>query len=157
MDWEERIELNPEILVGKPVVRGTRLSVQLIIERLADGWTTDEVVDQYPTLTKDDVLACLRYASGCVQAVSEREQGLRRDAVGRTERIERNPAVLVGKPVIKGTRLSVEFVLDRLADSWTTAELVGKYPNLAAADVSACLRYTSELLQTEQAKRLVSA
>ena len=157
MDWEERIELNPEILVGKPVVRGTRLSVQLIIELLADGWTTEEVLDQYPTLTKDDVLACLRYASGCVQAVSEREQGLQGDAVGRTERIERNPAVLVGKPVIKGTRLSVEFILDRLADSWTTAELVGKYPNLAAADVSACLRYTSELLQTEQAKRLVSA
>ena len=66
MDWEERIELNPEILVGKPVVRGTRLSVQLIIERLADGWTTEEVVDQYPTLTKDDVLACLRYASQCL-------------------------------------------------------------------------------------------
>ena len=66
MDWEERIELNPEILVGKPVVRGTRLSVQLIIELLADGWTTEEVLDQYPTLTKDDVLACLRYASGCL-------------------------------------------------------------------------------------------
>ena len=66
MDWEERIELNPEILVGKPVVRGTRLSVQLIIELLGDGWTVDEVLDQYPTLTKDDVLACLRDASGCL-------------------------------------------------------------------------------------------
>ena len=63
MDWEERVELNPEVLAGKPVVKGTRLSVQLIIELLADDWSTEEILDQYPTLTKDDVLACLRYAS----------------------------------------------------------------------------------------------
>ena len=66
MGWEERIELNPEILVGKPIVRGTRISVQLVIERLADGCTTDELVEQYPRLTKDDVLACLHYASECL-------------------------------------------------------------------------------------------
>ncbi len=64
----------------------------------------------------------------------------------REERIERNPAVLVGKPVVKGTRLSVEFVLDRLADGWTPEELVGKYPNLSNEDVLACLRYASEQL-----------
>ena len=63
MDWEERVELNPEVLVGKPAVKGTRLSVQLILELLADGWSAEEVLDQYPTLTRDDVLACLRYAS----------------------------------------------------------------------------------------------
>ena len=63
MDWEERVDLNPEVLAGKPVVKGTRLSVQLILELLADGWSTEEVLDQYPTLTKDDVFACLRYAS----------------------------------------------------------------------------------------------
>ena len=65
MDWEERVELNPEVLAGKPVVKGTRLSVQLILELLADDWSTEEVLDQYPTLTRDDVLACLRYASEC--------------------------------------------------------------------------------------------
>ena len=41
----------------------TRLSVQLILELLADGWSTEEILDQYPTLTRDGVLACLRYAS----------------------------------------------------------------------------------------------
>lgn len=157
MDRDERIELNPEILVGKPVVRGTRLSVQLVIERLADGWTMVELVEQYPRLTREDVLGCLRYASKCVQEASERERGLQGDATGRIERLERNPAVLVGKPVIKGTRLSVEFILDRLADSWTTAELVGKYPNLTVADVFACLRYASGVVRVEQAKRLLRA
>ena len=63
MDWEERVELNPEVLAGKPVVKGTRLSVQLILELLADDWSTEEVLEQYPTLTRDDVLVCLRYAS----------------------------------------------------------------------------------------------
>ena len=68
MDWEERVELNPEVLAGKPVVKGTRLSVQLILELLADDWSPEEVLDQYPTLTRDDVLACLRYASECMAA-----------------------------------------------------------------------------------------
>lgn len=67
MDRDERIELNPEILVGKPVVRGTRLSVQLVIERLADGWTVEELVGKYPGLAQEDVFACLRYASGVLQ------------------------------------------------------------------------------------------
>ena len=63
MDWEERIQLNTEVLAGKPVVKGTRLSVQLILELLADDWSTEEVLEQYPTLARDDVLVCLRYAS----------------------------------------------------------------------------------------------
>ena len=63
MDREERVQLNPEVLAGKPAVKGTRLSVQLILELLADDWSTEEILDQYPMLTKDDVLACLRYTS----------------------------------------------------------------------------------------------
>ena len=73
MDREERIELNLEVLAGKPVVKGTRLSVQLILELLADDWSTDEILDQYPTLTKADVLACLchaRSAPGCEAGLS---------------------------------------------------------------------------------------
>ena len=71
-DWEERIELNPKILVGKPVVKGTRLSVEFVLDRLGDGWKTEELVDKYPNLTTEDVLACLRYASEMLQ--SERAQ-----------------------------------------------------------------------------------
>ena len=66
MSWDERIELNPEVLVGKPVVKGTRLSVQLVIEHLADGWTVEDLVERYPRLTREDVFACLRYASECL-------------------------------------------------------------------------------------------
>lgn len=63
MDWRERIELNPKVLVGKPVVKGTRLSVEFIITRLAQGATPDELVHNHPRLTREDILACLAYAA----------------------------------------------------------------------------------------------
>ena len=63
MSWEDRIETNPAVLVGKPVVSGTRISVELVIELLADGWAEDELLEGYPALSRDDIRACLHYAS----------------------------------------------------------------------------------------------
>jgi uncharacterized protein (DUF433 family) len=62
MDWQERITIDPKILVGKPVVKGTRLSVEFIIGLLAQGWSEAEVLRNYPGLTTDDLKACLAYA-----------------------------------------------------------------------------------------------
>ncbi|MEA1994514.1 MAG: DUF433 domain-containing protein [Euryarchaeota archaeon] len=59
----ERITLNPKIKVGKPVIRGTRLTVQYILNQLAHGATVDEILQEYKGLTKEDILACLLYAS----------------------------------------------------------------------------------------------
>lgn len=59
----ERIALNPKIMIGKPVIRGTRLTVQYILNLLAHGATVDEVLQEYKGLTKEDILACLLYAS----------------------------------------------------------------------------------------------
>ena len=63
MDWRERIVCNPDILVGKPTVRGTRLSVELILGWLAQGWTHEMLLEAYPQLTRDDVLAALAFAA----------------------------------------------------------------------------------------------
>jgi uncharacterized protein (DUF433 family) len=63
MDWRDRITVDPKILVGKPVVKGTRISVELIVDLLAVGWTHEQVLDSYPTLKADDIRACLSYAS----------------------------------------------------------------------------------------------
>lgn len=63
MNWQERIEINPGVLVGKPVIRGTRLAVEFIVELLANGWSQQQIVQNYPGITHDDILACLRYAS----------------------------------------------------------------------------------------------
>ena len=59
----ERIVLDPEILAGKPVIRGTRLAVEFILELLAAGQSEAELLADYPGLTREDVLACLSYAS----------------------------------------------------------------------------------------------
>jgi uncharacterized protein (DUF433 family) len=63
MDWPERIILDPEILAGKPVIRGTRLAAEFILELLAAGQTEAEILYSYPGLTREDILACLAYAS----------------------------------------------------------------------------------------------
>ncbi|MBI4703412.1 MAG: DUF433 domain-containing protein [Deltaproteobacteria bacterium] len=62
MTWEDRITVDPAILTGKPVVRGTRLAVEFIVGLLADGWNEAEILRNYPGITRQDVLACLAYA-----------------------------------------------------------------------------------------------
>ena len=57
-----RITLDPQILTGKPVVRGTRLAVEFVIGLLADGWTEADILSNYPGLAHDDIIACLAYA-----------------------------------------------------------------------------------------------
>jgi uncharacterized protein (DUF433 family) len=59
MNWRERIVVDPNILVGKPVVRGTRLSVDFLLELMAQGWPETEILRNYPGLTHEDIAACL--------------------------------------------------------------------------------------------------
>ena len=58
----ERITLNPKVMVGKPVIRGTRLTVEFILNLLAHGATTAEILDEYDGLTLEDIQACLLFA-----------------------------------------------------------------------------------------------
>ncbi len=68
MAWQDRIVVDPGILVGKPVVKGTRLAVEFIIDLLAQGWTEAEILRNYPGLTREDIRACLVYASMVLRA-----------------------------------------------------------------------------------------
>lgn len=62
MDWRERIVVDSQVLAGKPVVRGTRLAVEFVVELLAAGWTEAQLLSEYPGLGREDVRACLAYA-----------------------------------------------------------------------------------------------
>ena len=64
MDWKDRIPIDPNVLVGKPVIKGTRMAVAFIIELLAEGWTHEQILKSYPQLTAEDIQASLCYASG---------------------------------------------------------------------------------------------
>ena len=66
-DWNERIVTDPDIVVGKPIVRGTRLAVEFVIELLAEGWPESEILRNYPRLTTEDIRACLAYARDRLQ------------------------------------------------------------------------------------------
>ena len=59
----DRIERDPEVMMGKPVIKGTRITVELILRECARGAPVDEIVDAYPKLTSDDVHAALAYAA----------------------------------------------------------------------------------------------
>jgi uncharacterized protein (DUF433 family) len=66
--WEQRIVIDPGVLTGKPVVCGTRLAVEFIVELLANGWSEEEIIRNYPGITRDDIRACLQYASAMLRA-----------------------------------------------------------------------------------------
>lgn len=62
-DLQERIVLDPNVMVGKPVIRGTRLTVEYILRLLANGATVDEILNEYDGLAVDDIRACMLFAS----------------------------------------------------------------------------------------------
>jgi uncharacterized protein (DUF433 family) len=63
MRGQERVEINPKILLGKPVIRGTRISVELILRKLGEGASESELLESYPHLSKEDIRAAITYAA----------------------------------------------------------------------------------------------
>ena len=63
MKWQERIEINPQVLVGKPVIKGTRIAVEFVIDLMGRGWSIERILREYDHLTAADSQACLCYAS----------------------------------------------------------------------------------------------
>jgi uncharacterized protein (DUF433 family) len=63
MNWKDHIVVNPDVLVGKPIIRGTRISVELLLDRFADGWSYAEILEAYPHLTREQVQAALAFAA----------------------------------------------------------------------------------------------
>ena len=70
MKWRDRIAVDPDVLVGKPVIKGTRIAVEFVIALMARGWTTEQILDEYDHLTTADVQACLMYAGELLEAQS---------------------------------------------------------------------------------------
>jgi uncharacterized protein (DUF433 family) len=67
-EYLDRIVLDPAVLAGKPVIRGTRLAVEFIVGLLGDGWNEAEILRNYPGLTREDILACLQYAGETIRS-----------------------------------------------------------------------------------------
>jgi uncharacterized protein (DUF433 family) len=166
MDWRERIVIDPAVLSGKPSVKDTRLSVELILGWLAKGWTVDSLLDSYPRLARDDVLSALTFSADAMRRdprVASRLAApsgttMAQDFPGRAdhapaantgwrERIVATPDTLSGRPRIAGTRIGVDFVLDLFGSGWPAIRVVEEYPHLKPNDLTAALAFAHEFLQ----------
>ncbi len=67
MDWKSRIEIKQDKLMGKPVIKNTRIPVELILEKLADNYSYSDLLSAYPNITHEDISACLLFASNSVK------------------------------------------------------------------------------------------
>ena len=67
VNWHDYIEADKEVLLGKPVIKETRLSVAFILERLAEGWTENELLENYPRLSQEALQAVFAYAYDCMK------------------------------------------------------------------------------------------
>ncbi len=63
MNWRDHLDRDPAVLAGKPKIKGTRIGVELILERLADGWTAEQLIESFPHLSVPQIRACLAYAA----------------------------------------------------------------------------------------------
>ena len=66
MDYKKIITRNPEVMLGKPIIKGTRIAVELIIRKLASGYSFEQLLDSYPHLTKDQLYAVFEYAADII-------------------------------------------------------------------------------------------
>ena len=63
IDWKKHIVVDSAVLVGKPIIKGSRIAVELVLDRLADGWSVDDLLTSYPSITRDDVQAAIAFAA----------------------------------------------------------------------------------------------
>ena len=168
MDWQDRIEKAPGILSGKPTIKGTRISVEQIVGHLKGGWSEADIIANY-WLTPEDIEACRQFAATgeplspmtwteWEEAVFGSEEEHRKQIVLYCEchrdkglqpedwnhRIEKVPGILRGKPVIKGTRISVELIVGYLAGgAWSEEDILSNYPGITPEDIEACRQFAA--------------
>jgi len=78
-----RIEINPKIMLGKPVIKGTRLTLEIILEKLAYGQTEEQIIKDYPFLTSEDIKAAILYAA---RSISLEEEYLTASSVSKSKK-----------------------------------------------------------------------
>ena len=66
MNYKDKICISPDIMLGKPVIRGTRITVEFIIKNMSEGMEIDDIISEYPPVQKDDIMACLAYSADVI-------------------------------------------------------------------------------------------
>jgi len=137
VELPERIVMDPEILEGRPVLKGTTILVKFVLDRLAAGESATDLLRTHPGTSREGILDCLYFAS---QVVSEYRSLPDPGSIPLPARIAVSPEIVFGKPRIEHTRLAVELILEMLSGGQTEAEMLHNYPRIARADLLACIR-----------------
>ncbi len=66
MEYIKRIVSNPDVMLGKPIIKGTRITVEIILRKMAEGMTNEELLEAYPHITKEDILAAVSYSADVI-------------------------------------------------------------------------------------------
>jgi uncharacterized protein (DUF433 family) len=66
MNWKQHIEIKPNVLAGKPVIKNTRLSVEFLLDLLANDWTIEQLLENYPQLTRENIQAIFAFTAACL-------------------------------------------------------------------------------------------
>ena len=138
-DLLQRITVNPHMMVGQPCIRGMRITVLFVLETLAAGTSREELLRELPVLEPVDIDAALAYGSELA--------GRARECGGLVERITCDPEMMVGKPCVRGMRVTVEHVLETLSAGASDEELLEDLPMLEPVDISAALLFASKLCE----------
>lgn len=68
MNYQDKITATPKVMLGKPVIKGTRITVELILRKIAGGYSFNEIIEMYPHITKEDILPCVSYAVSVIES-----------------------------------------------------------------------------------------
>ena len=68
MNYQDRVAANPKVMLGKPVIKGTRITVELVLRKIAGGYSFDEIIEMYSHITKEDILASVSYAVSVIES-----------------------------------------------------------------------------------------
>jgi len=66
INYKEKICISPDVMPGKPVIRGTRITVEFILKKMSEGKEIDDIISEYPPVQKDDIMACLAYSADVI-------------------------------------------------------------------------------------------
>jgi|GEM_PF-244295 len=138
----QRITVNPGIFGGRPIIRGMRISVELILSLLAQGETPETILTDYPDLEPDGLRACLAYAHAViahdkldsVQVIQENELA--------SPSITLDPEILDGTPVFRGTRVPVDALLNNLEAGVSIDEFLENFPTVSREQVLEIIKFS---------------
>ncbi len=145
VDYHKIITMEAGKRSGQPCIRGMRITVYDVLEYLAGGMTEAEIRDDFPELTREDILACYAFAAEPKRRI-RRSAVLPQDAMpaGCHKTITMEAGKRSGQPCIRGMRITVYDVLEYLAGGMTEAEIRDDFPYLTREDILACYAFAAE-------------